>query len=263
MDMKTLNFKLIALLFVLSVFAFSSCDKPDPDAQSAEDDARGAYILSDAFALGNNEAGGGSGGKADIPECMTIVRNTDTKTITITFNNCLYRGATRNGIIHISYTVPNPDHPRAVSVTITFEDYKIDNVDVEGTISSTFGGSYTQPVIHVVSDNMVATFADGKTISWSSDQTFTITEGFGDGEIDNNVIVIGGTAEGINRKGMAYESVYSSVTVDRSCEYGYPVSGTVTITSDKGTSVIDYGNGTCDNEIEVTNSGVTVTISLN
>ncbi len=260
--MKTI-FKVLPLLLLFGLFTVSSCDKPDPDAQSAEDDARGSYIMADAFAIGNNEAGGGGGGKAYLPDCMTVVRDIDLKTVIITFDNCDYRGAVRNGVINVSYTVPNPDQPIAVSIVITFDNYTINNIGIEGTITSTFGGTIVKPQIHIVASNMLATFPDDKTISWSSDKTFTIIEGFGDGDISTNVIEMSGTASGINRKSESYTATYTTVTVDRSCEYGYPVSGTVTIISDKGTSVIDYGTGSCDNTITVTNNGVSISLTLN
>ncbi len=261
--MKTKHFKLIAIFFAVGLLAFSACKKPDPDSQSAEDDARGSYIMADAFAVGNNEAGDDGSGKAAYPEGMTVVRDTVAHTVTITFENCNFRGKIRNGIIHVGYTRIPTVGPKAVNLEITFENYTIDGIKVEGAIRTTFGGTYKVPEIHVVATNMKATFTDGKVLSWSSDKTFTITEGFGDNDIDNNVLEISGTVNGTNRAGEDFKSVYDKVTLKRSCPDGYPVSGTVTITSDKGTTVIDYGNGECDDIITVTNEGVSVTIHLN
>lgn len=260
--MKTTIFKVLSLLLMIGLFTVSSCKKPDPDEQSAEDDARGSYIMADAFALGNNEAGGGDGGKS-IPDCMKVERNIEMKTVKITFTDCNFRGAIRNGIINVSYSITDFG-TRAVSLIITFDNYTFDNIGVEGTITTTFVGPYLKPVIKVVAKNMVATFNDNRTITWSSNKTFTfISDGFGDGDISTNVIEISGTATGINREGLSYTSTYNAVTVDRGCEYGYPVSGTVTIESDNGTSVIDYGDGTCDNKITVTIEGISVPITLN
>ncbi len=261
--MKTKNFKILAIIFALGLFALSSCEKPDPDSQSAEDDARGSYIMADAFAVSNNEAGDDGTGKAAYPAGMTVVRDSVAHTVTITFDNCEYLGKVRNGIIHIAYERLFNIGLRAVNLNITFENYTIDGVKVEGTIETTFGGTYKVPEIHVVATAMKATFPDGKFISWSSDMTYTITEGFGDYDISNNVLEISGTINGTNRAGKDYTSVWNKVTLKRICPDGYPVSGTVTITSDKGETVIDYGNGECDDEITITNEGVTVTINLN
>ncbi|MCF6366283.1 MAG: hypothetical protein L3J35_08785 [Bacteroidales bacterium] len=257
--MKTNLFKILSVFFALGLFALASCEKPDPDAQSAEDDARGSYIMADAFAVGNTEAGGT--GKASLPACVDVYRN-QTDTIVLTFNNCDYLGSVRSGSLIINYTRLDIG-ARAVNIIITFDNYTIDGIAVEGKITTTFGGTYIRPEINVVAENMSATFTDNKTISWSSDKTFTIVSGFGDGNISTNIIEMSGTASGINRQGKSYSSVYNKVRIERSCTAGYPVSGTVTIESDKGTSVIDYGNGTCDKTITVTNNGVTVEVTLN
>lgn len=255
--MKTNLFKIIAIFFAMGLFVVSSCKKPDPDAQSAEDDARGSFIMADAFALGNDNAGGGGGGK--LGGCMTR-ENIDENTVKLSFSNCDYRGHTRNGAILIDYSHLLTMGERAFHLVITFENYSVDGIGVTGTISTTFQGPYTAPVIKVKARNMVATFGNGETIQWSSDKTFTIANFL---NLDNpNIVTMSGTANGTNRSGETYKSTYSNVKVDRSCELGYPVSGTVTIESDKGTTVIDYGNGNCDNEITVTNGGVSVNVKL-
>lgn len=257
--MKTTFLKVLPFILLIGFFAVSSCEKPDPDGQSAEDDARGSYIMADAFAIGNNQAGSG---KAYLPDCVDVYKN-GIDSVILTFDNCDYNGAVRNGKIIIKYTLRTGIGDRAADIIVAFENYTFNNIQVEGTITTTFGGTYIIPEIHVLASNMLAVFPDSKRISWSSDKTFKITEGFGDGDISTNVIEISGTASGVNRNGLSYSATYSAVTVDRSCEYGYPVSGTVTIISDKGTSVIDYGNGSCDNTITVTNNGVSVSLTLN
>ncbi len=260
--MKTKQFKIFVILFAIGLTVFSSCQKPDPDSQSAEDNARGSYIMADAFAVSNSEAGG-TGGKAVYPEGMTVVRDSITHSLTIRFDSCDFRGKIRNGIIHVVYVPRFTIGLRAVDLTITFENYYIDGIHVEGTIKTTFGGTYLKPAIHVIATNMKATFPDNKVLSWSSDKTFTMTEGYGTYTIDDNVLEISGTVTGTNRAGKEFHSVYDQVTLKRSCPDGYPVSGTVTITSDKGETLIDYGDGTCDDIITISNNGVTITIHLN
>jgi len=257
--MKTNLFKILAVFFALGLFAITSCNKPDPDKQSAEDDARGGYMMADAFALGNDNAG--DNGKASFPEGMDVQRDVETHTVTITFTNCNYRGSVRNGIVKIQHAKQSFGI-RAFNLTITFENYTMDEVGLEGSINTTFGGSYLKPSIHVVATGMKATFKDGKELTWSSDKTFTIEVGFTDDEVDN-VVVMSGTATGVNRDGKSFSSTYTNVKLNRACEDSkYPVSGTVSIESDKGTTVIDYGNGECDNIVSITNNGVTIEVTL-
>jgi len=260
--MKTNFFKILTVFFALGLFAISSCNKPDPDQQSAEDDARGGYMMADAFALGNDNAGDTGGGKASFPEGMDVQRDFETHTVTITFTNCDYRGAVRNGVVKIKHSLAlGENNPRAFNLTITFENYTMDGVALEGTINTTFGGTYLKPAIQIVATGMKATFADAKVLSWSSDKTFTIETGFANPDVDN-VVVMSGTATGVNRDGKNFTSTYTSVKLKRECETKYPVSGTVSIESDNGTTVIDYGNGECDNIISVTNNGVTIEVTL-
>ncbi|NPA67469.1 MAG: hypothetical protein GXO50_02560 [Chlorobi bacterium] len=258
--MKTKQFKLLSFIFVLGLFVFSACDDvSEPDSQSAEDDARGSYIMADAFAVSDAEAG--SGGKSLVIDGMTVERDIQNPmSFTLVFDNCDYRGSVRNGKIHVTYSVPDPDTPRAVNVNITFEDYTMDGVKVEGSMASVFGGTIDIPEINIVATGMKATFPDGKFISWSSAQKFRIVEGYDDGNPLTNVMEVSGTTEGINRAGESYVAVYSSVVTKGDCQY--PVSGTVAVTSDKGETIIDYGDGECDDIISVTSSGVTVTIHL-
>ncbi len=255
--MKTNYFKIIAIFFAMGLFVVSSCKKPDPDSQSAEDDARGSFIMADAFALGNDNAGGGGGGKLD--GCMTkeII---DAHTFKLNFTDgCDYRGHTRSGSLIVAWAMGGEFGERAFNITVTFDGYSVDGIGVQGKIKSTFKGPYATPVIDVKSTNMVATFSNNETIKWSSDKRFTIANFLTE---TPNIVTMSGTASGTNRSGDDYTATYSSVKIDRACELGYPVSGTVTIDSNKGTTVIDYGSGNCDNEISVTNGGVTVNVKL-
>lgn len=254
--MKSNLFKFLSVFFTLTLFILTSCEKPSaPDEQSAEDDARGSYIMADVFAMGNNEAGGG--GKTVLENCYTVDR-THQDTVILSFDNC----ENRSGRIIVAFETPNPDSPKAVNTVMTFENYFVDNIAVEGTITSTFGGTINIPEINVIASNMVATFTNDKTISWSSNKTFKIVEGFGDGNISTNVLEISGTAEGINRKSEDYTSTYNAVTVKRACTTKYPISGTVTIVSNDGTTEIDYGSGECDNIITVTSNGISINVTL-
>jgi len=254
--MKTNLFKILAVFFAFGLFALTSCEKPNPDTQSAEDDARGGYMMADAFAIGNDNAGG-DGGKTLFPDGM-VVTHPEAGKVVVTFTNCDYRDAVRNGVINISYTQRDAGE-RAFNITITFENYTMDGVQLEGTIVTTFGGTYRIPEINVVATNMKATFTDGKVLSWSSNQTFKVLEGFANPDV-TNVVEMSGTVEGNNRDNKSFTSVYAAL-LKKECSK-YPVSGTVTIISDKGTTVIDYGNGECDNKITVTNAGITVPVTL-
>ncbi len=261
--MKTKQFKITVILFAAVLMVFSACQKIKPDAQSAEDDARGSYIMADAFALSNTEAGNPGPGKTGYPENMTVERDSVKHTVKITFENCEYLGKLRNGVVNILYAENPTQCERAVNLTaVTFENYTFDGVGVEGTISSTFGGSCEKPEIKVRASNMVATFTDGKKIKWASDMVFTITEGFNDTDMTNDKFLISGTQSGINRDDKSFTSSYTEVGIDGACELGYPVSGTVDIKSNKSTTTINYGEGACDDAMTISANGIELTIHL-
>lgn len=262
--------KLMLLIagFTFLSWGLNSCDtnnqeSDEPDAQSAEDDARGAYVVADAFALGN-DTGGDTGGKAALEDtlCAIITRTGDllSGTITIDFDSCTYNERLRDGIVNVAYERVSVIHPRAVNTTITFTDYYIDGVKVEGTITSTIQGDSITPSYTINASNMVLTFPDSKTITWSSNRTYTMVQGFSTITRLDNVIEMSGTSEGVNRAGIDFSTVHDAIRIENICKW--PVSGTNTITSDKGTTVIDFGNGTCDREITVTNNGMTVVVYL-
>ncbi|NPA44968.1 MAG: hypothetical protein GXO49_05495, partial [Chlorobi bacterium] len=215
--MKTNLFKILAIFFAFGMFALTSCDTSEPDQQSAEDDARGGYMMADAFAVSNDNTND-DGGKALLVEGMEIERSLLEHKVKITFSNCDYRGAKRNGVINIAYDFAlEPSNLGAYNLVITFEDYTVDGVGLEGTITTTFGGIYDTPAITIVGTGMVATFSNGETISWNSSQVYTLEGGFVNGLVGDTVVV-SGTSEGVNRKGESFKSTYANVTLNRACE---------------------------------------------
>ena len=264
--MKIKAFKVLAIFFAVGLFMVTSCKKDvtsSPDSQSAEDDARGAYISAESFAMGNDEANDVGGGKAVNDTCWTreFVGDWQGGTITFVFDSCEYRGAIRKGTVKIVFTRVSSIHRRAVNTTITFDNYYVDGVKVEGTLTSTIKGDSIAPSFTVVGKDMKLTFADGKTAKWNATRTFTMVEGFITPNRDDNVIEMSGNVTGTNRKGIDFTSVQDKVRKEKTCKW--PVSGTNTITSDNGVTVIDYGNGECDNVITITRNGVSVDINLN
>lgn len=262
--MKISALKILLLLLAAGMLMFTSCKKDlgSPDSQSAEDDARGAYVSAETFALGNDEANDTGGGKALLGNCWTrTVEGTwNEGVVTFVFDNCEYKGAVRNGTVNIAYTRKLLIHRRAVNTVITFDNYSIDGVKVEGTLTSTIQGDSVAPSFTVVGKDMKLTFSDNRTIEWNATRTFTMVEGFTTIIRDDNVIEMSGTVTGVNRKGVSFESVQSKIRREYTCKW--PVSGTNTITSEDRVTVIDYGNGECDNIITVTSNGVSLDVNL-
>ncbi|RLD51779.1 MAG: hypothetical protein DRI94_05065, partial [Bacteroidetes bacterium] len=100
--MKKNFLKISTLLLLGFVFTFSACKKDDADSQSAEDAARGSYIMADAFAMSNDGSDGGKALKAQFSDCKFTYNQLDDG-FELTFDNCTDdAGITRNGTIRIT-----------------------------------------------------------------------------------------------------------------------------------------------------------------
>ncbi len=261
--------KILGLLAIFGMFIIQSCEKTDlqPDEQSAEDEARAEYIVGDAFALANGAAGGdnGGGGKLslDSTDCpvIAITGFFPNRTMTLTFDSCEYKGATRDGVINVEFVRQQDSSQHYASMAISFTEYYIDGINVEGNIVVAVGGNDSVPSFTITQTDIVLTFPDNRTIQRNSVQEFSMEEGFVTPEGDDDVFVINGTSNSVNRDSVSYSSVQADVRYERACG-NIPVSGTTTITSDDNITTINFGEGDCDNIIVVTANGITKTITL-
>lgn len=135
--------------------------------------------------------------------------------------------------------------------TITLNGYYLDSAQVDGVIvSSSKSGESTSSV---EAKNAKITYADGTTLSWSG--TYTYTSGDDSTEMT-------GTWTGTNRKGEAFTAkVTQSVVYKYNCKRNdnwIPVSGKIEEKTGDKVSIIDYGDGTCDNVYTITADGKTV-----
>ncbi len=263
--MKTNIFKISTILFAIVLISSVSCKKvDDPDAQSAEDNATLTAQTTDIFSVCNLTAGNdNSKALLAIPDCFTInpVPNDTAIVLELKFDNCKYKEITRSGTVIVSYTRTSSDNPGRITMSVSFDNYTADDVQIEGTITSIIGAVNKTPSFTVKSTDMVLTYSDGRTIKGSSSQTFTMVEGFATlAEPADNVIEVSGSSSGTNRAGNIFSAQSNKVRFIWGCQY--PVSGTSTVTSDKGETIVDFGDGECDNEASITKNGVTVTIQL-
>lgn len=156
-------------------------------------------------------------------------------------------GRTRRGKIRAQFT--NRWTNAGASVTINFENYKVDNISFSGIIQITNNGnnSYTTIV-----DNGKLSSADF-TIEYECNQTTRWISGFNTDTIaTDDIYEISGTSTGVNRKGQSYTTVImQSLRKDLSCKW--ITKGQVEITPEgKATRSINFGEGNCDDKALVT-----------
>lgn len=193
-----------------------------------------------------------------ILECADITHDRENKTITIDYGDgCVGPGGrTRAGIIQVSYS----DHrlvPGAFRTT-TFEGFSLDGVLIEGTrtlqnISETMDDD---PSFSITLTGGKMTFEDETTATREADRTRTWLRASNPLNDESNVR---GSANGSKRDGTSYEmEITSTIVYKRACwssKVFIPVAGVKQYTSGENIAVVDYGDGTCDNEVTIAING--------
>lgn len=115
--------------------------------------------------------------------------------------------------------------------------------------------------------NMKFTMPDGSAFSNSGDREVKLELGKLGNRYDNVHTILAGVSEsqGTDRKGMPFfVKVDKDVVRKAECslqDVFKPVSGQITIKHTEKTKVVNYGNGNCDNNVDITINGRTRTVS--
>ncbi len=250
-------------------------------SSSAQDQADNVY--NDVFAnvMGVNAdlgIGGGIGvfgkgggpGADSLPHCFTVtIIPLDPlvfpKTVTIDFGTgCTGTdGHTRRGKIITVYT--GPMIIPGSRATTTFDGFYTDSIKVEGTHIVQNNSTGNHFIFSVKVENGKLTAPSGNFILWN--KNITVTQIEGNGTIHNpldDIFSITGTGNGTVKRG--------DNTVQWSAEIINPlirkficrwnVKGTVRLTVNGITGLLDYGNGDCDNKATLTIGTFVINITL-
>jgi hypothetical protein len=292
--MKQIIFK-NTVLILISGMLFFSCKKdveqPDLDTNTTSDNANSQSSFDDMAKVSEDALSGNGGAKMSAPgnpiSCATVdivVLATDSTKYTINFpGGTCSDGKVRSGTIIAVLDGATYNTPGA-TLTLTTSDYTINGNKVEGKKKITCVSNVSNNPVHdiVVSDTGAAsagfakiTYANSETATWKSKRTRTLVSGGGDADITNNIYDISATtgvgnpvAEGVNRNGKSYTvDIISPIRIDFSCFANntarYPTQGVLKLTPDgKIARSIDYGDGTCDNKVQVIIGGKTYDITL-
>jgi hypothetical protein len=242
--MKTRFFKFGTLFLTALLIISTGCKKEDADAQSAEDAARGSYIMADAFSIAN-DAQGGKLNKRFSVDCFTI--DAFEGGFTITFFECTDEyGVYRDGSITVTATQDAWSSGSTAVITITFDNYVQDNEGISGTISARAGEGALGVYFTLTATNLRLTYSNGEFALINSAEltwTFTLTGG----------MQYNGHSDGVTRHGVTYSSVSENLV------FGYcswPVSGIMTIDVEGENEItINFdqnGEAPCDNIYLVT-----------
>jgi hypothetical protein len=185
------------------------------------------------------------------------------KTVTIDFGSgCLGRdGKYRKGKIVSIYTAPMPVPGSKVSTT--FIGYSVDSFKVEGThITENTSTSNMQGWKNTVLNGKITNTNTNRWRQWNSLKQVTQVEGNGTpGFPLDDVYRITGGARGSNSAGHTWASTILDPLIKKfTCRW--IVKGTVKIIRDGREALLDYGNGTCDNDAVIYINGVGHHITL-
>lgn len=273
--MKTTKI-ILGLALAFSIF---SCSKDESNSSSELSEAKVsakidmatedvAKIVEDQYALQVNPAAGKNNLETqDLPSCATVTvqLTASTWTRTVVFDNCtLPNGNVLDGTIIVSGSV-NFDTP-SHTISYTFVNFHHNNILIEGnrTIVRSMQSTTALDTVHPVANmsiDMTVTFPNGNVFHRVGNRVRELIEGFGTPMIwADNVFSISGTWTTTFPAGTQTSTITTPLRVRANCPN--IVSGVVEIVRNDNTSVLDYGNGECDNQATLTINGTTTTITL-
>ncbi|MBK9290360.1 MAG: hypothetical protein IPM52_01805 [Bacteroidetes bacterium] len=268
----------IAVILLISVAGFIGCKKTDDSgsellkretareafAEEAFDEA--SEISDQAYYAALPGLKGGDNDRPRLAPCATITLDTTVmpRVLTIDFGpeNCLCNdGKYRRGMIIVTFN-GRWRRPGTV-VTHTFQNYYVNDNHVQGTKVMTNQGFVNGKMTFSHVNNGSVTFAQsGETLSWQSEKIHTWVEGFGTPNWRDDVFLITGTSNVSHSNGRSVERlIVEPLRREMSCRYF--VSGTIQITpSNAPQRLLDFGDGTCDNQATITIGDQVIVITL-
>lgn len=267
--LHALKGRLALLSMGIMIMFLVSCNNDDAtpdfsaeDTESAGLDAMDDYYFDDADdlateALASDDQTGGRVSADERLACAVITR-TGTKeegTLTVDFGDgCTDpRGNVRTGSIVITHD--GPWNLAGASWSMTFSSYSINGITLEGT--------RTVKVVSVTDSLIVCDVTlVGGIVTWP-DGRFATREVTRRREHERNEnhlldrLIIYGKAQGAFRNGRGYViEILERLVYDRSCAAEgviIPVKGVKFIKHGNRELTVDYGDGTCDNIVTLTN----------
>ena len=219
-------------------------------------------VIEDDVALGE-VAGKGTETANKHPECVTrtVEETADGKIVTIDFGtDCTgKKGRVFKGKIIIEYVKVNGEF----SKTVTFENFSINGNSIVGTISvSKVKENENGNPERSYAINLTITLRTGEVIIKKGEKVKEMIEGADTDDRGDDVFLISGFWESVNKAGKIKKiTITTSLRREYACKY--IVSGVVEITKGEREYTVDFGDGSCDNLVTITDAdGNTKEIAL-
>jgi len=264
----------LAILLVISCSKKDSLD--DPAINLADNDAVTEAVFDDIFnsvddaEIRLEDYLKGEGKSAEVETCpsVTFDRPPDSnwpKTVTIDYGTgCMgFYDNTRSGKIIITLTGPRLEEGSVR--TVTFNNYYINGIGVEGTKQVTNLGLNDDQKLEfsVTLTGGKITLEDGQIIERSLERQRVWRSGKETPNIWDDEFQVTGTATGVNRNGTEYtNTIITPVILKRACRFA--VSGVIKLEIEGLTEPVelDYGDGECDATAVITMGGKSKEITL-
>lgn len=276
--MKNMKKTFFASILFGSLLMISACSNEEDTAGIEEIDEVTAEAVVDFvnddidnIVMNNiDQIGGVSGASSDSQRfkpfsdrsgCATKSHQEDVQRIVIDFGDgCVGNDdIERSGKIIIEYT-DRRNVPGAV-VTTTFEDFYVNGNKVEGTrvLTNTSVTTDAQRSFNITVSNGRIIFEDGSERTFEANRTRTWSANRTSDEV---ILTVTGSSSGTTRDGDAFSmNITTPIVFKNSCrQVGVKVAvqGVRTLSLAGEIRTIDYGDGTCDNLVTITNADGTV-----
>ncbi|NCO54282.1 MAG: hypothetical protein COS14_07395 [Bacteroidetes bacterium CG02_land_8_20_14_3_00_31_25] len=268
----------IAVFVLLSIVFFQySCKKsnpePDKDIQSIVDNTLADNVLQDVFITLNNYANNyltNNSSKIDTVPIVTISPqyplDSFPKTMQIDYRdgiNCSDGKLRKGKIIATVYSFWNLSENDSMSVELV--DFTIDSINVNSNIVIKFIGDTTNMKYDFKTSNCIFSFNNGENFQIHSNKTINYISGFKTtNDLSDDIFLIDGESNGINRKQIGFEAnIISSIKYVSQCYGGTITQGKLEIIPQDATKrVVDFGEGNCDKIVNITINGISFEIEL-
>ena len=247
---------------VILLFAVTSCGEDETPAIQTEDeivDMETETVMDESFdevdelsIAGIGAATSPNDGRVTSDErfkCATVTFNLETREVIVDFGEGCEgpMGRVRKGIMRITYQ--GRVDSAGATITTRLEGFSIDDIGIEGTraVTTTMDENRRLVFSVKVSDGRI-TWPDGTFATRQVDRKRVWVRGANPSLDEYHVE---GTASGMNRRGINYESeITSPIIFKRNCmarRVFIPTAGEKIIITTNRTITINYGDGDCDN----------------
>lgn len=260
---KVLLFNLAAILLTLT----SSCKKSTEESQSDSEDV--LKMEMDEIDFLKEEEIVSNPCSFDyaslLASCAVVTESSSTfpKTVTIDYGTgCVAaNGRTKKGklIINVSGDMRVSGNTR----TVTFENFYINEVKIEGSRNAENTGPNTEGNMVVKVTGEITASNSEFTRSRSFTRYREWISGISTCEISDDEFHVTGSGTAIGRRGTEIPHIITEKIVFKPGQCNYPLSGTVDIGGEKRGMILNFGNGTCDNVAEATTKRRNKTYQIN